>query len=50
MKNLLKMKLEKGEIAVGTIVTLGHPDIIELFSYQGYSLGLVLPGDGDGRL
>ncbi len=36
MKNLLKMKLEKGEIAVGTIVTLGHPDITELFSQVGF--------------
>lgn len=36
MKNLLKEKLKKGEIAIGTVVTLGHPDVTEWLSKLGY--------------
>ena len=36
MKNLLKNKLEKGGVAIGTIVTLSHPDVTEIFSQVGY--------------
>ena len=36
MKNLLKAKLRQGEVAVGTIVTLGHPDIAEILSQVGF--------------
>jgi 2-keto-3-deoxy-L-rhamnonate aldolase RhmA len=36
MKNLLKEKVKKGEITIGTIVSLGHPDVTEWLSQIGY--------------
>ncbi|MDP6043113.1 MAG: aldolase/citrate lyase family protein [Dehalococcoidales bacterium] len=36
MKNLLKEKVKKGEITIGTIVSLGHPDVTEWLSQVGY--------------
>lgn len=36
MKNLLKEKLKKGDIAIGTVVMLGHPDVTEWLAKIGY--------------
>lgn len=36
MQNLLKRKLKAGDIAVGTTVNLGHPDVTEWLSKLGY--------------
>lgn len=36
MKNLLKEKLKKGEITIGTVVMLGHPDVTEWLAKIGY--------------
>jgi len=36
MKNLLKEKIKNGEITIGTIVSLGHPDVTEWLSQVGY--------------
>lgn len=36
MKNVLKAKLRRGEIVVGILTGLGHPDVTELLSRVGY--------------
>ncbi len=36
MRNPLKEKLEKGEVAIGTFVSTGHPDVTERLSMLGF--------------
>ncbi|MEM2073891.1 MAG: aldolase/citrate lyase family protein, partial [Nitrososphaeria archaeon] len=36
MKNRLKEILEKGNIAVGITVTIGHPDVSEILAKMGF--------------
>jgi 2-keto-3-deoxy-L-rhamnonate aldolase RhmA len=36
MRNPLKDKLKKGEVAIGTFVGLGHPDVTERLSMMGF--------------
>ncbi len=36
MKNLLKEKLQKGQVVIGTGVTIGHPDVTERLSRLGF--------------
>jgi len=36
MKNLLKEKIRRSENCVGTFVELGHPDVTEILSRQGF--------------
>jgi 2-keto-3-deoxy-L-rhamnonate aldolase RhmA len=44
MKNTLKAKLTKGEAVIGTFVGIGHPDISEWLSRQGFDF-LLLDGE-----
>ncbi len=44
MKNLLKEKLQKGEVVIGTFVSLGHPDVTERLSRLGFDW-LVIDGE-----
>ncbi|MCK4317946.1 hypothetical protein KAW53_04200 [Candidatus Bathyarchaeota archaeon] len=41
MKNLLKEKIRRGENCVGTFVELGHPDVTEILSRQGFDWLLI---------
>ena len=41
MKNSLKAKLKKGEIAIGTTISIGHPDIAETLGQLGYDWMLI---------
>lgn len=41
MKNLLKEKLQRGENAVGTFVELGHPDVVDILSHEGFDWLLI---------
>jgi 2-dehydro-3-deoxyglucarate aldolase len=41
LKNLLKAKLKKGEIAIGTTISIGHPDIAETLGHLGYDWMLI---------
>ena len=41
MKNELKAKLKKGEVALGTTITIGHPDISETLGKLGYDWILI---------
>lgn len=41
MKNSLKAKLKKGEVAIGTTVTIGHPDVAETLGQLGYDWMLI---------
>ncbi len=41
MKNLLKEKLKKGQPVIGTFVGLGHPDVTEWLSRQGFDFLLL---------
>ena len=41
MKNLLKAKLKKGEISLGTTISIGHPDIAETLGQLGYDWMLI---------
>ena len=36
MKNLLKEKLQKGQVVIGTGVGVGHPDVTEILSRLGF--------------
>ena len=36
MKNLLKEKLQKGQVVIGTGVGIGHPDVTEVLSRLGF--------------
>jgi 4-hydroxy-2-oxoheptanedioate aldolase len=36
MKNALKEKLQRGEVAIGTFVAIGHPDVTERLSSLGF--------------
>ncbi len=44
MKNLLKEKLQKGQVPIGTFVALGHPDVTERLSRLGFDF-LILDGE-----
>jgi 2-keto-3-deoxy-L-rhamnonate aldolase RhmA len=44
MHNPLKEKLQKGEVAIGTFVAIGHPDITERLSMMGFDW-LLLDGE-----
>ena len=44
MKNVLKEKLKAGQVATGTFVGLGHPDVTEVLSGLGYDW-LVIDGE-----
>ena len=44
MKNILKEKLKVGQVATGTFVGLGHPDVTEVLSGIGYDW-LVIDGE-----
>ena len=44
MKNLLKEKLQKGQVVIGTFVSLGHPDVTEGLSRLGFDF-LILDGE-----
>ncbi|MBI4296616.1 MAG: hypothetical protein HY667_05825 [Chloroflexi bacterium] len=44
MKNVLKAKLKRGENVIGTFVELGHPDVTERLSRQGFDF-LLLDGE-----
>ncbi len=44
MKNLLKEKLKKGQVVIGTWVGLGHPDVTESLSRLGFDF-LLLDGE-----
>jgi len=44
MKNPLKEKLQRGEVAIGTFVALGHPDVTERLSMMGFDW-LLLDGE-----
>lgn len=44
MKNLLKEKLQKGQVVIGTFVGLGHPDVTESLSRLGFDW-LVIDGE-----
>ena len=41
MKNLLKEKLQKGQVVIGTFVGLGHPDVTETLSRLGFDWLLI---------
>jgi len=41
VKNLLKEKLQKGQVAIGTFVSLGHPDVTESLSRLGFDWLLI---------
>lgn len=41
MKNILKEKLKRNEAVIGTFVTIGHPDITEWLSRQGFDFLLL---------
>ena len=41
MKNLLKEKLKKGQVVIGTFVGLGHPDVTERLSRLGFDWLLI---------
>ncbi len=41
MKNLLKEKLQKGQVVIGTFVSLGHPDVTETLSRLGFDWLLI---------
>jgi 2-keto-3-deoxy-L-rhamnonate aldolase RhmA len=41
LKNLLKEKLEKGQVVTGTFVGLGHPDVTERLSRIGFDWLLI---------
>jgi 2-dehydro-3-deoxyglucarate aldolase len=41
LKNSLKAKLKKGEIAIGTTISIGHPDIAETLGQLGYDWMLI---------
>jgi len=41
MKNLLKEKIRRGENCVGTFIELGHPDVTEILSRQGFDWLLI---------
>jgi 2-keto-3-deoxy-L-rhamnonate aldolase RhmA len=41
LKNSLKAKLKKGEIAIGTTISIGHPDIAETLGDLGYDWMLI---------
>ena len=36
MRNPVKEQLEKGEVAIGTFVGVGHPDVTERLSILGF--------------
>lgn len=44
MRNPLKEKLNRGEVAIGTFVALGHPDVTERLSVMGFDW-LLLDGE-----
>jgi len=44
LKNLLKEKLQKGQVVIGTFVALGHPDVTERLSRLGFDW-LVIDGE-----
>jgi len=44
LKNLLKEKLQKGQVVIGTFVGLGHPDVTESLSRLGFDW-LVIDGE-----
>jgi len=44
MKNPLKEKLQRGEVATGTFVAIGHPDVTERLSMMGFDW-LLLDGE-----
>ena len=44
MRNPLKDKLKRGEVAIGTFVALGHPDVTERLSTMGFDW-LLLDGE-----
>ncbi len=44
MKNPLKEKLNRGSVAIGTFVGIGHPDITERLSTLGFDW-LLLDGE-----
>jgi len=41
LKNLLKEKLQKGQVVIGTFVGLGHPDVTERLSRLGFDWLLI---------
>ena len=41
LKNSLKAKLKKGEVAIGTTISIGHPDIAETLGQLGYDWMLI---------
>ncbi|MCW4048375.1 MAG: aldolase/citrate lyase family protein [Candidatus Bathyarchaeota archaeon] len=41
MKNLLKEKIRNGVNCVGTFIELGHPDVTEILSHQGFDYLLI---------
>lgn len=41
MKNILKERVKKGEAVIGTFVGLGHPDVTEWLSRQGFDFILL---------
>lgn len=41
MKNALKEKLKKGNVAVGTLIQIGHPDITEILSQLDFDYLLI---------
>jgi 2-keto-3-deoxy-L-rhamnonate aldolase RhmA len=44
VKNLLKEKLKKGQVVIGTFIGLGHPDVTERLSQLGFDF-LLLDGE-----
>jgi 2-dehydro-3-deoxyglucarate aldolase len=41
LKNSLKAKLKKGEVAIGTNISIGHPDVAETLGEVGYDWLLI---------
>ena len=41
MKNLVKAKIKKGEVSIGTTISIGHPDIAETLGQLGYDWMLI---------
>ena len=41
LENLLKEKLQKGQVVIGTFVGLDHPDVTELLSRLGFDWLLI---------